>query len=266
MTLKAKWFCMFCLLLPFIGCQNDKNAEKSATIALYSDQGAWDESVRALKNMFQWMNYSVALIDADYLNERGLSTFRVLCIPGGDMYQYSQDISSVGKEAIRDFVRNGGGYIGICGGSYFAGEEVYWQGNQLDMTPLCLFEGSARGPMDAIVPHPDYGMCQVNVTDSLHFITQSEPDTAWMLYYWGPILLPNSGANVTILGKYDAVNQPAILAFDYEEGRVFLIGTHPEIEEDSDRDSVETADELFDRGSDWDLMRKATRWCLKENN
>ncbi|MBU1938071.1 hypothetical protein KKG05_11790, partial [bacterium] len=101
----SKWFCMFCFLLSLIGCQNHKPAEKSADVALYSDQGAWDESVRALKNMFQWMNYSVALIDADYLNERGLNTFRVLCIPGGDMYQYSQDISSDGKESIRDFIR-----------------------------------------------------------------------------------------------------------------------------------------------------------------
>ena len=109
-------------------------------------------------------------------------------------------------------------------------------------------------------------MCQVNITDSLHFITHSEPDTTWMLYYWGPILLPNLGANVAVLGKYDAVNQPMMLAFEYEEGRIFLIGTHPEIEEDSDRDSVDTADELDDKGSDWDLMRKATRWCLKENN
>jgi len=55
-----------------------------------------------------------------------------------------------------------------------------------------------------------------------------------------------------------------MLAFDYGLGRVFLIGTHPEIEEDSERDGVDFADELDDQGSDWDLMRKATLWCLKE--
>ena len=48
-------------------------------------------------------------------------------------------------------------------------------------------------------------------------------------------------------------------------GRVFLIGTHPEIEEDSDRDGVSTADELDERGSDWDLMKNATLWYLREN-
>jgi len=46
-----------------------------------------------------------------------------------------------------------------------------------------------------------------------------------------------------------------MLAFDYGLGRVFLIGTHPEIEEDSERD---------DQGSDWELIRKAVLWSLKK--
>ena len=76
-------------------------------------------------------------------------------------------------------------------------------------------------------------MCKVDILDPTHPITQSEPDSTWMPYYWGPVLVPNKDANVTILGKYDRVNQPTMMAFDYGLGRVFLIGTHPEIEEDS---------------------------------
>jgi glutamine amidotransferase-like uncharacterized protein len=254
----------FLVLLLLISCQNQKVVEKSAIVALYSDQGCWDKSIVATREMFQWMGYSVASVDADYLNDARLDSFRLLCVPGGDMYQYSQDISAKGKENIGDFLRSGGGYIGICGGSYFASKRVYWQGNQLPMTPLGLFEGTARGPIDAIVAYPDYTMCKVNICDTSHVITQSEPDSAWMLYYWGPVFLLDPGANVAILAKYDGVNQPMMLAFEYGEGRVFLIGVHPEIEEDSDRDGVDVADELDDRGSDWELMRKATRWCLRE--
>ncbi|GAH55168.1 unnamed protein product, partial [marine sediment metagenome] len=32
-----------------------------------------------------------------------------------------------------------------------------------------------------------------------------------------------------------------------------------------DRDGVNFGNELDDKGSDWDLMNKATLWCLKEN-
>jgi len=231
------WLCVFLSLL-FITIllyisHNPAPPEKNAVVALYSDLGTWEESVQAAEKMFQWMNYTVALVDADYINTKGVENFSILCIPGGDMYQYAQDISSKGMDNIKDFVRNGGGYSGICGGAYFASERVVWQANQLPMTPLGVFPGTADGPINEIVPYPNYTMCKVDILDPTHPITQSEPDSTWMLYYWGPVLVPNKDANVTILGKYDRVNQPTMMAFDYGLGRVFLIGTHPEIEEDS---------------------------------
>ena len=234
-----------------------------ADVAIYAGRGTWDLSVEALERMFLWMNYSVELVGADYVNDIGLAGFRILCIPGGDMYEYAQDISPRGKENIRDFVYDGGGYIGVCGGAYFASEKVLWQGSQLPMTPLGLFAGTATGPINEIIPYPNYTMCEVKIIDQGHLVTQFEPRSEWMLYYWGPALIPNRDANVTILGNYGKGNQTAMLAFDYYQGRVFLVGTHPEIEEDSDRDGVSFGDELDDQGSEWDLMQKAVLWCIK---
>ena len=256
------------LLLCLVGCaQTEPEGRHLATpeiVALYSDQGTWEESVQAAEKMFRWMGYTVSLVDADYINDVGLDDFSLLCVPGGDMYQYAQDISSVGKENIKDFIRRGGGYIGVCGGAYFASEKVIWRGNQLPMAPLGIFLGTAKGPIDEIVPYPDYAMGEVNIVDSAHPVTQSEPDSTWMLYYWGPAFVPNKDAETAVLGRYEGVDQPAMLAFDYGLGRVFLIGTHPEIEENSERDGVAFADELDDRGSDWELMQKAVLWCLRE--
>jgi glutamine amidotransferase-like uncharacterized protein len=239
---------------------------ETAIIALYSDQGTWEESVRAAESMFKWMNYTVEMVDADYINEEGLDNFVVLCVPGGDMYQYSQDISSKGFENIRDFVRGGGGYLGICGGAYLASERIVWRGRQLQMRSLELFHGSAEGPIDDIVPYPNYTVCKINILDFEHPITRSEPDFEWMLYYWSPKLVPYEDAEVTILGRYDGVDQPSVLSFEYGHGRVFLIGAHPEIEEDDERDGVDFADELYDHGSDWDLMKKAVLWLSGESH
>ena len=236
--------------------------DKNAVVALYSDLGTWKESVQAAKKMFQWMNYAVELVNADYINNKGLDNFSILCVPGGDMYQYAQDISSRGKENIKDFVRSGGGYIGICAGAYFASGKVVWQGNQLPMTPLGIFPGTAQGPLNEVAPYPSYNMCKVNITNSTNPITQSEPNSTWMLYYWGPMLIPDKDANITILANYDRGDQPMMVAFDYGLGKVFLIGTHPEIEEDSERDGVIFADEFEDYGSDWELMRKAVLWII----
>jgi glutamine amidotransferase-like uncharacterized protein len=252
------------LVLPTWRCQNQRAIDKEDHVALYSDRGVWSESVQATEQMFQWMGYATERLNAGDIKDGALDNFSILCVPGGNMYQYAQDLSSTGIENIKNFVRDGGGYVGICGGAYFAGEKIVWRGNQLPMSSLEFFPGTAKGPFDDIVPYPDSGMCRVNITDTTHPITRSEPDSVWILYYWGPAFIPEDNADVTILGRYHITDQPMMLALNYGHGRAFLIGTHPEIEEDSDRDGVTFADELDDRGSDWDLMRKATLWCLKE--
>jgi glutamine amidotransferase-like uncharacterized protein len=256
----------FILLMSFCSCQSEKDMSRSetGTVALYSDRGVWPQSVTAAERMFQWMGYDVARVDAEAVKDGALKSFRLLCVPGGNMYNYAQDLTATGVEKIKDFVRQGGGYVGICGGAYFAGERVFWQGSQLPMLSLGLFPGEARGAYDEIVPYPDSTMCLIIIASTSHPIIQSEPDSLWILYFWGPALLPDDQAEVTVLGIYDAIEQPALLATEYGHGRVFLIGTHPEIEEDSARDGVADCDELEDQGTDWELMQRAIRWCLRE--
>ena len=80
------------------------------------------------------------------------------------------------------------------------------------------------------------------------------------------MFLPNEEAEIEILGVYDINNQPCIAAFEYGMGKVFIIGTHPEFEEDSERDGLPPSDNFDDQGSDWYLMKKAAQWCLKKEN
>lgn len=252
---------LIALLLP-TGCSHEN--PELPTIGLYSGRGADEECVQATRNMLEWMGYSVREIEPRFVHAGMLDQLDAVCFPGGNMYQYAEELSSDGKDRIRDFVRAGGGYLGICGGAYFAGEVVVWLGNELDMVSLELFEGRSVGPNKSIAPYPEYAMCQVNVADAGHPTTQSGPDSLWVLYYWGPALLPDDDDDVTVVGTYEVGGQPAMLAFDYGLGRVFLTGVHPEIEEDSDRDGVTLADELDDQGSDWIFLAQAVQWCLKE--
>jgi hypothetical protein len=52
------------------------------------------------------------------------------------------------------------------------------------------------------------------------------------------------------------------VAKEYDQGRVFQTGPQPEWEEDATRDGVAYFDHFEDQGSDWELMRNASRWCL----
>jgi glutamine amidotransferase-like uncharacterized protein len=248
------------LMLPVWSCSHTGSTD----IALYADNGADANCITATRYMFEWMGYSVALIDAGMINDNKLDDFRLLCMPGGNMYQYSMDISATGKENIRSFISEGHAYLGICAGANFAGHTVYWQGQELAMTPLAIFPGTARGPIDSIAPYPECTMCWISIIDKLHPITVDQEDSMWVMYCYGPQLEPDAGSQVAMLANYSLVHTGAMAAFGYGEGRVFCVGAHPEFEEDSDRDGVNVGDPYDDRGSDWPFMKRAVEWCLKE--
>ena len=102
------WLFVFLSLSLITHCQSPQvpDRNKSATVALYSDKGTDDGCVQATEKMFEWMGHTVSLVNADWINNKGLDNFSILCIPGGDMYQYSQDISSKGKENIKKTLRD----------------------------------------------------------------------------------------------------------------------------------------------------------------
>jgi glutamine amidotransferase-like uncharacterized protein len=50
----------------------------------------------------------------------------VLIMPGGSGSKQAAFLEETGREIIRQFVRNGGGYVGICAGAYLATNDYSW--------------------------------------------------------------------------------------------------------------------------------------------
>ncbi len=128
--------------------------------------------------------------------------------------------------------------------------------------------GSITQSLIRSITQPYYSSSKYSNASIRSRYTPSNPFTllpSWILYYWGPALRPNDDANVEILAAYNSIDQPVAVASEYGIGRIFLIGTPPEIEEDSDRDGTSFAEELDDERSDWELMKQAARWCLGES-
>ena len=126
-----------------------------------------------------------------------------------------------------------------------------------NLVATALYGISLRVP----VMDPGWDMVEINLLDTLHPILQSVLDPSWIFYWVGPKFTPGNPSDVEILGEYDSGNSPAVLAFEYGSGRVFIIGTHPEFEEDSNRDGLPPDSALNDMGSDWELMENAALWC-----
>jgi len=252
---------------------NSSTPESRAEVAVYvggrfmqaSGLITWENGVTATLRMLKWMNVTVKVVTAQGINNNEFDGFLALYVPGGDMYQYSLEISAKGRENIQSFVETGGGYVGVCEGAFFASESYRWSNpkHRCMKSTLGLLAGTAVGPIDAFSRYPNYTMVKISIANNAHVIVNSEPEFHWMLYDGGPAFAPRPATNAVILANYDESNDSAIVAFERGLGRVFLIGAHPEFEEGSDRDGVTFENELEDNGSDWDLMRKAVLWCMK---
>ncbi|MFA7326225.1 MAG: BPL-N domain-containing protein [Candidatus Kapaibacterium sp.] len=237
---------------------------QSQDVLIYSDDGTWEDGIIALEHFFDYQNVThirlyAADLNADTWNKEALS----IVFPGGYAYNYQLAISLDAVDEIRSYVANGGGFIGICAGAYFASKAVAWE-NEIYPYELALFDGMTFGSLKYIAPWPNYSMTGITINKN-NPIGKDEPVKNSVLYYGGPIFKPNVGVEVDTIATWDtAENTLAIINFEYEKGKVLLIGPHLEIEESDDRDGTEFAAELDDVESDWGLLENGFKWLTNK--
>lgn len=243
---------------------NSSFAQGQYDFAIYHDNniGAWEDGIVAFEQFLNWKGVSHNRVTAHDVNTITLKFFyKVIYFPGGDADYYNADINSTGIQNIQEIIADGGAYIGICAGAEFACDKLVWQGVTYDY-PLNLFQGKSIGPIDELAVWPYYDMTTLTMNLE-NEINQFESENEDMLYWGGSIFNPYSNTEFDTVATFDGYyNQLAIINFNYGNGRVLLISPHPEIEEDSDRDNTNVAQELNDNGSDWNFLWSATDWLL----
>jgi glutamine amidotransferase-like uncharacterized protein len=237
-------------------------------VAIYLGYGMDRHSALAMERAFEWMGCHVEVVSADNIKNDCLDDFDVLALPGGESRPDPWgELGLEGKAKIQEFVSGGGGYIGVCLGALYASDYGDFWGNReiqlaADELYLDLFPGVAYCGQEEIAPQGVWPlMTWLNISDRAHPIADSLPEQMKIVYYpSSPYLQPYDDANVTIIATYEITENPAMVAFDYGNGRVFLSGPHPEIEVDSDRDGSDAFQELSDEGSEWPLLLDVMKW------
>jgi glutamine amidotransferase-like uncharacterized protein len=243
------------ILLLFISCENDKQntPELSAIkIGLYTDNGAGPTG--QVEIMLKELGCSYSEINKDSINTGKLNNYDIILFPGGDMWVYKTHLTSTGLQKIKEYVRLGGAYIGICAGSYFAADKIIWRGwadeprKYITFTGLGIFSGTADGPVEDFAPAYQDMNCKVNI-ESNHPITADVNQQLGYLYSFGPKFIIDDSSNVSILGKSAIGENNVVLAVKYEKGRVFLTALHPEFDDDK---------------TSWEMVKNAIIWCSEK--
>lgn len=221
-------------------------------VAVYNGRGAMSSGSTALLNMFRWMNAEANYVNSTEIQQGVLDGYDIIVFPGGSPFDYYTYLGTIGRNAVIDFIAGGGSYFGICGGSVF-GTTNY----------LGLFNGHASGAVNGsetkVIP-------MIVNTNSTGPDLSNEPST-YEILYWNSGYFYSSNATymstVIPIILYTQNNEPAMIAFKFGNGTVFLSHPHPEYEENGVLDGIDQFDYHNDPDSEWNLLLKVSLWLVQ---
>jgi len=160
-----------------------------------------------------------------------LRQFDVLVFPGGSGSKQAAALGETGREAVRDFIRRGGGYFGTCAGAYLATSHYTWSLGILDSASLDTKHWK-RGT----------GKVDVELTEAGRKLFGHKDAHIDIYFANGPLLWPDGKPDIpdfetlAIFRGDMAKNVPggampgkvAMARGRYGQGRVIVFSPHPE--------------------------------------
>lgn len=103
---------------------------------------------------------------ADILNNTLDKTVLLFVMPGGADLYYCEKLNGEGNSKIKAFVEQGGHYLGICAGAYYATREIDWaKGDIAGSRELNFHDGKATGPVYEFLEDNDINKSWKNIVD-----------------------------------------------------------------------------------------------------
>lgn len=173
-------------------------------ILLFTGTGTSSGDVAALESLLDEMHLDFDTASSSHLNgmvESDLRRYTLLIVPGGNFIHMGESLNASTSHNIRDAVRNGLNYLGICAGAILAGD-----GFNLTGVRFRFYSAEDRGIRKAAV-------------------AIAGADGTTLDQYWedGPQL---SGWGAVVAKYPDGT--PAVAQGAVGSGWVLLTGVHPE--------------------------------------
>lgn len=215
---------------------------------------------RAVETLTEWgilnKRYIVQHITAERIlgDPSWKGACRLLVVPGGRDLPYCQVLDGRGNMEILEYVQNGGSYLGICAGAYYACSCIEFDKDNPVMSvcgnrELSFFPGLGRGPVYPGFSYTDRSGVRavpISVSPNFTFASQLEPWTKSLLnkevyaYFNGGLefvgQLNRGNETPTAVAHYTQLppsSQPmssvAVMLNQCGSGRALLTGIHLEV-------------------------------------
>lgn len=202
-------------------------------VAIYDHS---DDSATGPKNLMKFLTpdngFTCQRLRPEDIQAGMLSNFEVLVVPGGSGSKQAEMLGETGREAVRKFVDAGGGYVGICAGSYLASSQYPWS---LNLINARVWDRA----------HWARGTGTVTIGLSAAGLNAFYQDNAVIDVYYGqgPLLVPGQHPDLPqyeVLASYQTevaqkgapvgamVGTHAIVRGEFGKGRVMCFSPHPE--------------------------------------
>ena len=227
MKLVVSIFLTFAVTLVSVASNHD-----ALKVAVYVDKGSKGiGAVEWVRLIDESPEMKLKLVDGALVRAGALKDQDVLVMPGGWSKEQTALLGSEGCQIVKDFIRNGGGYIGTCAGICVLMDEPK---HRLNIIPY-----ESVGSLGLLYSRFDInekGAKMLGVRQGIHK----------MRYNGGPILKPTTnnieGAKFEVWGTYafeasdrgkvkkslNMCGAPAIIGGTYGKGKVFGVVAHPE--------------------------------------
>lgn len=196
-------------------------------VAVYDDKGATGKGIPCVTEiMGKTADIKLTKFKGADIAAGGLKGYDLVMFTGGSGSAEAGGLGEKGREEVREFVRNGGGYVGICAGAYLACSGFEWGVGVLNAKTVSSkwrrgqgevkIEGEAFGEKlsDRGIRYSNGPIIKADVRKDL-------PEFEVLIAFRTEL-----AENDTPVGVM--VNAPAMVRSTYGLGRVFTSSPHPE--------------------------------------
>ena len=201
-------------------------------VALYNDDGVGPSYTNVSAALSDASLFSVVEVTGEDVRAGALRGFDMVIHPGGSGSGQAASLDEAGRDSVRAFVSDGGGYLGICAGSYLASSDYTWSLNLLNTQVIDKAHWNrGNAPLD------------IGFTEFGQDLFSLPSETIVLEYYQGPLMGPGSNpalpgySEVAVFESEVAENGApsgvmigtTAFAFSvYDAGRVVAFSPHPE--------------------------------------